>query len=115
MSIAARSLLSASLQTLRSSLHFRSTQSETKVVMFASTLAGNGKTPASALFAGSVAAYGGRVLLIDGDLRRAGLSRLLEMSAKPGLPELLQGGRPLVDCITKDVVSGADVLPAGQN
>jgi capsular exopolysaccharide synthesis family protein len=107
-------VLAASFQTLGNSIVVRSNASETKAVVFTSAVAGDGKTFVSVLFAHSLAAQGMRVLLIDGDLRRHGLSRMMRIAPRGTLPELLQGTRSLAECITRDPDSGVDVVASGR-
>jgi succinoglycan biosynthesis transport protein ExoP len=107
-------VLAASFQTLGNSIVVRSDSRETKSVVFTSAMAGDGKTFVSVQFARSLAAQGMRVLLIDGDLRRHGLSRMMRLAPKGTLPELLQGIRPLAECITRDLESGVDVIASGR-
>ena len=107
-------VLAASFQTLGNSIVVRSDSRETKSVVFTSAMAGDGKTFVSVQFARSLAAQGMRVLLIDGDLRRHGLSRMMRLAPKGTLPELLQGTRPLAECITRDLESGVDVIASGR-
>jgi succinoglycan biosynthesis transport protein ExoP len=107
-------VLAASFQTLGNSIVVRSDSSETKAVVFTSAMAGDGKTFVSLQFARSLAAQGMRVLLIDGDLRRHGLSRIMRLTPKGTLPELLQGTRSLPECITRDPESSVDVVASGR-
>jgi succinoglycan biosynthesis transport protein ExoP len=107
-------VLAASFQTLGNSIVVRSDSRETKSVVFTSAMAGDGKTFVSVQFARSLAAQGMRVLLIDGDLRRHGLSRMMRLAPKGTLPELLQGTRPLAECITRDLESGVDIIASGR-
>lgn len=61
---------------------------------------GDGKTYVSSNLAGTLARGGNRVLLIDGDLRRHGLSNLLAPSSAVGLVDILDGrSRPLAETI----------------
>ena len=61
------------------------------VLMLTSSSAGEGKTSLSAALAGSALTAGLRVLLIDADLRRSGLTRLFDMEGEEGLAEILEG------------------------
>src|SRR5205807_5191909 len=53
---------------------------------------GDGKSFVSSNLAIAFADAGFRTVLIDGDLRRGGLHRLLNVSRKPGLTDFLSGG-----------------------
>lgn len=69
------------------------------VIAFASTKGGAGKSTASLLLAGELAAAGGRVVLIDADFSR---QPLVAWSAMPGRPEAIEvvaskGERTILD------------------
>lgn len=81
------------------------------VIYLASTAPFEGKTSIAAALATSGSVAGQKVLLIDGDLRRAGLSELYGLDGEIGLADILQGAdwQP-----STDVEDGVlDVLPAG--
>jgi succinoglycan biosynthesis transport protein ExoP len=63
-----------------------------RVISFASLGPGEGKTTISALFATYLAQNGVKVLLIDADFRRPGLTRLLAPTATAGLFDLPDAG-----------------------
>ena len=82
-------------------------------LLVTSSLAGEGKTT-SAIALGRVASLCGfRTLIIDGDLRRRSIGRLLKLKGQPGLMEILNGEAAFDDAVQADPVSGAHVLPAG--
>jgi polysaccharide biosynthesis transport protein len=58
-------------------------------------------------------AYGERVLLIDGDLRRPAQHRLAHLPKSPGLSDVLAGKIELDQAIRKSVSPGLDLLTAG--
>ncbi|MGH9413924.1 MAG: CpsD/CapB family tyrosine-protein kinase [Terriglobales bacterium] len=63
-----------------------------RILLVTSAAAGEGKTTVAATLALQFASLQqGRVLLIDGDLRRAGLSRLLQPAGGEGLARVLRG------------------------
>jgi len=64
-----------------------------RTLLVTSATPGDGKSTVAANLAGVLAGYGRRVLLLDGDLRACGLSRILGLpSSLPGLGEVLSGG-----------------------
>lgn len=81
------------------------------VIYLASTAPFEGKTSIAAALATSGSVAGQRVLLIDGDLRRAGLSEQYGLENDIGLADILQGAdwQPSADAWD----GGLDVLPAG--
>jgi succinoglycan biosynthesis transport protein ExoP len=104
------SYLAASLQTLQNSVAFHSADRPTKVIAVTSAMPGDGKTTVTALFARSLALAGKSVLLIDADLRRNGMTRLLRMAPQGGIVSQLQKTRSLRESIVTDAELGLDVL-----
>ncbi|WP_095012496.1 GumC family protein [Tsuneonella mangrovi] len=82
------------------------TTSNDKVVAITSALPGEGKTVISCCLAHTSAKLGYRTILIDCDLRRRGISKLLGVKAEQsGLVEVLSGAAPLeVKNISDDYV-----------
>lgn len=99
------------VRTLRSAVLLSDLDSRCRRILVTSSIPGEGKTTVAANLAYSLAATG-RCVLIDADMRRAGLSERLGLSrAQPGLSDLLdQPAR--VDCIHRRE-AGLDVIPSG--
>jgi capsular exopolysaccharide synthesis family protein len=60
-----------------------------KVLMVTSPLPGEGKTTVAVNLAITLAEHGGRVLLMDADLRRGAVAEALEIAHQPGLSDIL--------------------------
>lgn len=90
---------------------------DTKCIAVTSTEASEGKTTTTVNLAASYAQTGLRTLLIDADMRRPGLSRLLEVRGHGGLSEVLRAETDIpqmcIDRIVKTEVNGLEVLPCG--
>jgi capsular exopolysaccharide synthesis family protein len=86
-----------------------------KTLMVSSGLPQEGKSFVTANLAISFARHkAGRVLLIDGDMRRATLHKLLGAPQGPGLTEYLSGSASLMDIMQRADVDNPDhPLPAG--
>ena len=69
---------------------------------------GEGKTTTAINLAASLAALGGRVLLMEGDSRRPSLANEFDFGPRPGLSDVVTGQNPLVDALHE-----SDRLPAG--
>lgn len=78
-------------RSLRTSLSLLPDEEEQKVILFTSAVPGEGKSYCSLNMAAALAQQGFQTLLIDGDLRRPGLQRLLvDWNEKPGLTDCLR-------------------------
>jgi succinoglycan biosynthesis transport protein ExoP len=83
-----------------------------KVIGIVSTLPREGKSMVSKNLASLLALQGSKTILIDGDLRHAGLTKLAAADAKKGLIEILTKGAPVGDVIVTEPRSGLNIIPA---
>jgi capsular exopolysaccharide synthesis family protein len=109
-----RSEAAEAYRSLRTSILLSSFGAPPKVILVTSALPQEGKTTISANSALVLAQRGGRVLLIDADLRRPGINKLFGFHARGGLSTLLSG----VDKVEDVMVPSAEVpnlwiIPAG--
>lgn len=102
------------IRSLRTSLLVASADAPPKVVLIASAQPGDGKTSLAISLArlSAVAAVEGRVLLIDGDLRKPSVAPRIGANPEKGLMHLFSGEAGLDDVIVTDPKSGLHVLPA---
>lgn len=102
-----------SFRVIRSALQHLQTGRRGKVVALVSSLPDEGKTTSVASLARVFAMSGEKVLVIDCDLRKAGLSELTGQSGgdAPGIVEVLHGDATLADAARKDIVDRLDILP----
>jgi polysaccharide biosynthesis transport protein len=81
--------------SLRTALQFSTEAGVPRTLLVTSAIAGEGKSTAAVNLAGQFARLGLRVLLIDADLRRPSLHRLLNCACNRGLSQyLMDGPRP---------------------
>lgn len=85
-----------------------------KIVALVSALPDEGKTTSVLAMARVMAQSGDRVLLIDCDLRKAGLSRLIERAQGPGIVEILHGTATFEQAVHRDVVPGLHIVPVAE-
>ena len=83
-----------------------------KVIGIISALPQDGKTTVAANLAGLLAATGFKTLLIDGDLRKPGLSRQISEPVTSGLVEAVTGGDSWTKSVKIDKRSRLAVLPS---
>lgn len=108
-----RSAFAESFRSLRASIAMNTTQA--RIIALTSALPDEGKTTTSICLARSMALSGDRVLLIDGDLRRQGVSRFLRGDAgRPGLLDVLGGSAPLDAALVVDPATGLNILPLAE-
>jgi polysaccharide chain length determinant protein (PEP-CTERM system associated) len=85
-----------------------------KVLLVTSATRGDGKSLTCMNLAISLATdLGKRVLVIDSDMRRPTAHKLLRISRRLGLTNVLEGGAKLEDCVTDSVIPNLTLLPAG--
>jgi polysaccharide biosynthesis transport protein len=105
------SAFSEAFRNLRASLLYSRLGEPVKVVAVTSALPGEGKTTTSICLGRTAAQQGARVVIVDCDLRRQTVNRLLEGQPIVGLLEVLSGEAQLDEALTLDPTSGAYVLP----
>jgi polysaccharide biosynthesis transport protein len=82
-----------------------------KVIGFVSMSANEGKSTVSKNFASLLALLGSRVLLVDGDLHRFGLTRKLAKHAHEGVVDVIRGRRMLDEVTMSEPETGLRFLP----
>ncbi|HEX2292103.1 MAG TPA: CpsD/CapB family tyrosine-protein kinase, partial [Gaiellaceae bacterium] len=71
---------------------------------------GDGKTTVSTLLSESLARLGMKVLIVDADLRRPGLSKVTRLPSEPGLSQVLRGELPIFEAIREGWTENVWVL-----
>jgi capsular exopolysaccharide synthesis family protein len=109
-----RSEAAEAYRSLRTSILLSSFGAPPKVILVTSALPQEGKTTISANSALVLAQRGGRVLLIDADLRRPGIEKLFGFRSRGGLSTLITGGDKFEDVVVPFTdVPNLWILPAG--
>ena len=109
-----KSQIAEAYRALRTSILLSRTGQSTKVLMVTSALPQEGKTTTSVNLAIVLAQRDARVLLIEGDMRRAGISQVFDFESDTGLSTVL-GGNTVAQVAIRSVpgVPNLSVLPAG--
>ena len=106
---------SESFRTLRTALTL--TQNDARQIVVTSAEPSDGKTTVLANLAVCYAQADKRTLLIDADLRRPGLTNLMDMRGPHGLSEILRSehdlGKMAKNHIRASGIAGLDILPSG--
>jgi succinoglycan biosynthesis transport protein ExoP len=114
-SSAPTSVESESFRTLRTALTL--THPDARQIVVTSAEPGDGKTTVLANLAVCCAQADKRTLLIDADMRRPGLTNLMNMRGPRGLSEILRGeddvSRLAEEYVQSSGMPGLDILPAG--
>ncbi len=87
-----KSPISEAYRTLRTNYQFATIKQKPKTVMVTSAVPGEGKTTTAVNLAVTMADRGMRVLIVDTDLRRPNVHRVLRMERGPGLADVLREG-----------------------
>ena len=109
------SSFSESFRFMRTAVTLSDVDRRPKTILFTSALPNEGKTTTAVCFARSAASSDLKVVLVDADLRRPSVHKVLGMEPERGLVEYLAGQSELEDVVIKDKESGADVIPIVPN
>jgi capsular exopolysaccharide synthesis family protein len=103
------------INSLKFALALSDPDHEVKAVQVTSSVPEEGKTSLAICLARVVAASGQRVILVDGDLRRSRIARMLGLSNKhKGLSDLVVAGESdIAEFILRDEAGKVDFLPTG--
>jgi capsular exopolysaccharide synthesis family protein len=102
-----------SYRALRSSIGFAGIDTPIRRLQVTSASKGEGKTVTSVNLATAMAIDGKRVILVDSDLRRPSVHRLLNLPNSPGLSEVLVGMKTVGEAIQETEVENLSVVCAG--
>jgi succinoglycan biosynthesis transport protein ExoP len=100
---------------LRAKIEYKIDMVELRVLALTSAVAEEGKTLTAVNLAANMASTGRKkVLLVDMDLRKASIARMLGIEKGPGLSEYLYGKVPREEILRKSSVPGLFIIPGGR-
>jgi tyrosine-protein kinase Etk/Wzc len=102
-----------SLRSLRTILHFAFLDAPNNILLVAGPSPNVGKTFVATNLAITMSDAGKKVLLIDGDMRKGSMSRILGIGREQGLSELILGAIKTDDAIHKIPGTNIDFIPTG--
>jgi len=111
---APRSPAAETYRLLRSNIIFALQDAPRGALLFTSATVGEGKSTVLANLAVAFAQTGQRVLVVESDLRRPHLHRLLGCRHSPGLTEVLGRGIGLAEAVQDTSVPGVQFLACGE-
>ena len=102
-------------RSLRATLSLLGSEKERKTVLFTSANPAEGKSYCSLNYAVALAQTGLRTLLIDADMRRPNLSKIVLAGKKaPGLTDCLSRHATIMECCQPTGIENLFILPAGE-
>lgn len=102
-----------SLRSLRTSLHFAMMEAKNNIVMISGPGPGLGKTFVSTNFAATLALGGKKVLVIDADLRKGCMQKVMGQEMGAGLSAYLAGQTELAHVVSQTGFDGLDFVCRG--
>lgn len=105
--------LQEAYKTLRTNIRFALRSEGCKKFCITSSVSGEGKSITLLNLAISFAEAGQKVLLVDADLRRPALARLLVEKATPGLSDILAGLELENQVVRKELFPNLDIIFSG--
>ncbi|MBX7143193.1 MAG: polysaccharide biosynthesis tyrosine autokinase [Oligoflexia bacterium] len=112
---APKSLAAEAYRTIRTGLLLSRAGEPPRTLLVTSAQSSEGKTTSSINLAVSLASAGGRVILVDADLRRPSMYRHFQLDSHlPGLVDVITGQMSWEEVALKDIVPRVTVIPSGQ-
>ena len=108
-------VIGTAFRTLRTNIERLSEEGKIVVLVVTSSTSGEGKTTVASLLAEAFARLGNRVLLIDADLRRRGLSSALRLPQDRDLSGVLRGRDTLQSAVRIGWTENLSILAANQD
>lgn len=97
---------------IQTNLKFLAVKRQPKVILMTSSVPGEGKSTVAANLAAAMAQLGRKVLLIDGDLRKASQHQLWQLNNKEGIKDIITHKIPLAKVVSRPMKQ-LDLLTSG--
>ncbi|MBB3104847.1 polysaccharide biosynthesis tyrosine autokinase [Azomonas macrocytogenes] len=107
-------LATEAMRSLRTSLHFAMIEAKNNILMITGPSPSVGKSFVTANLAAVTAQSGKKVLLIDADMRKGYLHKVMRGQAEKGLSDILAGRITLFDAIQKTPLNNLNWISHGQ-
>jgi succinoglycan biosynthesis transport protein ExoP len=112
-----RGVQSEAYRMLRANLALADVERDAQVILVSSALSGEGKSTTVANLAVAIARAGGRVTVVDLDLRKPAIARLFGLEGRPGLTNVALGKVSLEQALARSVMKpagGGTAKPKGE-
>jgi exopolysaccharide transport family protein len=109
------SAFAEAFRNLRTSIVYSRVDKPVRVIAVTSSLPGEGKTTTAFCLGRAMAMSGSRTVVVDCDVRRRNINRLLGQEPAVGLMEVLAGKATLDQALILDTASGAWFLPLARS
>jgi exopolysaccharide transport family protein len=109
------SAFAEAFRNLRTSIVYSRVDKSVRVIAITSSLPGEGKTTTAFCLGRAMAMSGSRTVVVDCDVRRRNINRLLGQEPTVGLMEVLAGKATLDQALALDSASGAWFLPLARS
>lgn len=107
------SIISEQYRTIRANIHFSSLSHKYQTILITSPGYGEGKSVTAANLAISMAQQGGKVVIIDADLRKPTLHNLFHIDNQLGLANVLIGETTVEEAVKQTEMKGLEILTSG--
>jgi tyrosine-protein kinase Etk/Wzc len=111
----AKSPISESIRSIRANIDHFLKGERNQVILITSSVSGEGKSFTSLNLAASFALLGRKTVLVDFDLRKPNLFKLLNVENKLGISSILGGTSTLEDTLISTEIPNLDFISAGTN
>ena len=108
-----KSTASEAYRGIRTSLLFSSAEKQPRIFLVTSAAPQEGKTTTALNLAITMAQTGGKVILLDGDMRKPSLHKVFGFPKDKGLSSILVGNCVLKDALLATQVPNLDMIPCG--
>jgi capsular exopolysaccharide synthesis family protein len=105
----------SAFRILRANIEPQLREGNIDLIVVTSPAPADGKTTVTTLLGEALGRLGMRVLLIDGDLRRPGFSRVAHVQPHPGFAEVLRAEVPLMDAAQEGWAENVWILPTAHD
>jgi polysaccharide biosynthesis transport protein len=111
--IDSKAAASESFRSVRTRILFSSAEKPPQVILVTSPMAKEGKTTAAANLAVTMAQAGSKVVLVECDMRRPRVHRIMKVSRDQGVSNVLVGNLEINDVVIESDVPNLSVIPCG--